>query len=135
MSPSKIAVVTGAAGFIGSHMVDLLLEEGYEVRALDNLSSGRLENLEHHSNNPKLIFENRDVRTLPEKSALFQGAAFVFHFAGMGDIVPSIDQPVEYLSVNLMGTVKALEAARHAGVKKFVYAASSSRYSATAAVP
>ncbi len=135
MSRSKTAVVTGAAGFIGSHMVDILLAENYEVRALDDLSSGRLDNLKHHSKNSKLVFEKLDIRKLEEKSSLFQGASFVFHFAGIGDIVPSIDQPVEYLSVNIMGTVKALEAARFAKVRKFVYAASSSCYGATADVP
>ncbi len=135
MSHPKVAVVTGAAGFIGSHMVDALLAGGYEVRALDDLSSGRMENLKHHANNPKLTFETLDVRALPEKSRLFQGASFVFHFAGIGDIVPSVDQPVEYLSVNIMGTVKTLEAARYARIKKFIYAASSSCYGATADVP
>jgi UDP-glucose 4-epimerase len=131
----KVAVVTGGAGFIGSHMVDLLLERGYRVRALDNLLAGRLENLEHHRNEPRLEFVERDVRSLAPNDSIVGGASYVFHFAGIGDIVPSIDRPTEYMSVNVMGTVHALEAARHAGVEKFVYAASSSCYGLAEELP
>lgn len=122
-----IAVVTGGAGFIGSHMVDLLIKEGYEVRALDNLAAGREDNIKHHSNDA-LVFEQRDIRTVPPEDKLFQGAEYVFHFGGIGDIVPSIERPLDYMSTNVQGTVQMLECARYAGVKKFVYAASSSCY-------
>jgi UDP-glucose 4-epimerase len=132
---AKVAVVTGGAGFIGSHMVDLLLERGYRVRALDNLLAGRLENLEHHRAEPRLEFVERDVRSLAADDPVVGGVSYVFHFAGIGDIVPSIDRPTEYMSVNVMGTVHALEAARHAGVEKFVYAASSSCYGLTEELP
>jgi UDP-glucose 4-epimerase len=132
---AKVAVVTGGAGFIGSHMVDLLLERGYRVRALDNLLAGRLENLEHHRAEPRLEFVERDVRSLATDDPVVQGVSYVFHFAGIGDIVPSIDRPTEYMSVNVMGTVHALEAARHAGVEKFVYAASSSCYGLAEELP
>jgi UDP-glucose 4-epimerase len=135
MSAPKIAVVTGAAGFIGSHMVDLLLARGYRVHAVDDLSGGRIENLGHHRSDPELVFEQRDVRDLVPRDPLFRGAEFVIHFAGIGDIVPSIDRPTEYFSVNIMGTAHALEAARHAGVKKFVYAASSSCYGLAEELP
>jgi UDP-glucose 4-epimerase len=128
MARPKQAVVTGAAGFIGSHMVDLLLERGYRVAAVDDLSTGRVQNLEQHEDNPDLTFDECDVRTLTADDPLFEGADYVFHFAGRGDIVPSIERPVDYLSINVMATVQVLEAARHAGVKKFVYAASSSCY-------
>lgn len=131
----KIAVVTGAAGFIGSHAVDALLERGYEVRGIDDLSHGRRENLKHQSGNAKLKLEILDLRKLAPESPIFKDAAIVLHFGGIGDIVPSIDKPLEYLSVNVMGTVHALEAARHAGVRKFVYAASSSCYGKDAPVP
>ncbi|MDP3723037.1 MAG: GDP-mannose 4,6-dehydratase [Candidatus Omnitrophota bacterium] len=131
----RLAVVTGAAGFIGSHMVDLLLDRGYRVHGIDNLSCGRLDNLSHHRGNPNLVFEARDVKALRPGDPLVAGAESVFHFAGIGDIVPSIDRPVDYLSTNVMGTIHALEAARHAGVKKFVYAASSSCYGLTTEVP
>ncbi|GIW78850.1 MAG: NAD dependent epimerase/dehydratase [Gemmatales bacterium] len=132
---SKIAVVTGAAGFIGSHMVDLLLQEGYEVRGLDNLSVGRTENVAHHQNNPRFKLSVQDLRDLQSEDSLFDDADYVFHFGGIGDIVPSIDRPIDYMSVNVLGTVRALEAARRAGVKKFVYAASSSCYGLAKELP
>jgi UDP-glucose 4-epimerase len=128
MNTPAIAVVTGGAGFIGSHMVDLLLAEGFRVHVIDSLIGGRLQNLEAHKNEPRLNVDERDVRALGAGDTLFAGAKYVFHFAGIGDIVPSIERPIEYLSTNVMGTVHTLEAARHAGVKKFVYAASSSCY-------
>jgi UDP-glucose 4-epimerase len=120
--------VTGGAGFIGSHMVDHLLDRGYCVRVIDNLSGGRLANLAHHGHNPDLTFEEADIRSLAQDSASFRGAAYVLHFAGIGDIVPSIERPIEYMDTNVQGTVRVLECARHAGVRKVVYAASSSCY-------
>ncbi len=123
-----IAVVTGGAGFIGSHMVDLLLERGYQVRVIDNLSGGHARNMAHHEDNPDFSFEHLDILNIPEDSSLFKNAQLVFHFAGIGDIVPSIEQPVRYMETNVLGTVKVLQAARFAGVKKLVYAASSSCY-------
>ena len=95
MSNLPIAVVTGGAGFIGSHMVDLLLARGYQVRVIDNLVGGRLENLSHVRDNPNLQVEVADIREVPAGSPLFSGARYVFHFAGIGDIVPSIDRPVD----------------------------------------
>jgi UDP-glucose 4-epimerase len=124
----KLAVVTGGAGFIGSHMVDLLLGEGYRVHVIDNLSGGRIQNLDQHRDNPNLAVEVRDIREIEASDPLFQDAQYVFHFAGIGDLVPSIEQPVDYVSTNTMGTVRVLEAARRAQVRKFVYAASSTCY-------
>ena len=132
---SRVAVVTGGAGFIGSHMVDLLLERGFMVRVIDNLIGGRLENLAHHDGNPRLSVHVQDLRAVAPTSPLFAGADLVFHFAGIGDIVPSIERPTEYLSANVLGTVHALEAARAAGVGKFVYAASSSCYGLATQLP
>ena len=123
-----IAVVTGGAGFIGSHMVDILVQRDFEVRVVDNLAGGREANLAHHRANRRVSAEFRDIREYEPHAALFKGARYVFHFAGIGDIVPSIEKPTEYLSTNLQGTVRMLECARHAGVAKFVYAASSSCY-------
>lgn len=123
-----IAVVTGGAGFIGSHMVDLLVDRGYAVRVIDNLVGGREFNIAHHANNADVTFDRRDIRELKPDDSLFFGAKYVFHFAGIGDIVPSIERPLEYMSTNVQGTVHVLEAARSAGVKKVVYAASSSCY-------
>lgn len=125
---AKIAVVTGGAGFIGSHMVDLLIERGFKVRVIDNLVGGREANLAQHKNNPLLTFAESDIRAYQPNDALFEGVDYVFHFAGIGDIVPSIEKPLEYMSANVQGTVHMLECARHAKVKKFVYSASSSCY-------
>lgn len=123
-----IAVVTGGAGFIGSHMVDLLVERGFAVRVVDNMIGGRRENLAQHAGNPDVVLEERDIRSYAPDDALFKGAKYLIHFAGIGDIVPSIERPLEYMSANVQGTVHMLECARHAGVQKFVYAASSSCY-------
>lgn len=123
-----IAVVTGGAGFIGSHMVDNLLAHGYTVRAVDNLSGGRESNLAHLAGNADFSLERADIRDLMPGHAVFEGARHVFHFAGIGDIVPSIERPLDYMDVNVQGTAHVLECARHVGVRKFVYAASSSCY-------
>lgn len=127
MSARRIAVVTGGAGFIGSHMVDLLIDEGFEVRVIDSLIGGREENLAHHDKD-RVVFEQRDIRSFIPGDALFKDVQYVFHFAGIGDIVPSIERPLEYMSANVQGTAHMLECARRAAVQKFVYAASSSCY-------
>ena len=128
MTARPVSVVTGGAGFIGSHMVDLLIERGFSVRAIDNLVGGRVENIVQHAADPGFVLEERDIRTFAAGDPLFRDAKYVFHFAGIGDIVPSIENPTEYMSVNVQGTVHMLECARRAGVRKFVYAASSSCY-------
>ena len=120
------AIVTGGAGFIGSHMVDLLLAEGFEVRAIDNLATGRLENLGQHRADPRLAVEQVDMCDLGPTAPVFDGVDVVFHFGGIGDIVPSIERPVDYMRANVNGTLAVLEGSRRAKVKKFVYAASSS---------
>jgi UDP-glucose 4-epimerase len=124
----KNAIVTGGAGFIGSHMVDLLLDRGFKVRALDNLVGGREANVGQHKRNPDFVLERADILDYEPGAALFRDADYVIHFAGIGDIVPSIERPSEYMSTNVQGTVRMLECARHAGARKFVYAASSSCY-------
>lgn len=123
-----VAVVTGGAGFIGSHMVDVLLDRGFRIRVIDNLTGGRESNLAHHAGHADLSLEKGDIRHLEPASPIFSDAKFVFHFAGIGDIVPSIERPTDYMDTNVQGTVHVLEAARHAGVQKLVYAASSSCY-------
>ena len=128
MTSKPIAVVTGGAGFIGSHMVDLLIARGFHVRVIDNLVGGHQSNLAAHKGSPDLEFFGLDIRTIEPNNAAFAGAKYVFHFAGIGDIVPSIEQPLDYMSTNVQGTVRVLEAARAAGVQKFVYASSSSCY-------
>lgn len=128
MTLKPVAIVTGGAGFIGSHLVDLLLERGFRVRVVDNLSGGHRGNLAHHDGNPDLACHWRDIRSIEAGDPVFAGARFVFHLAGIGDVVPSIERPVDYMDVNVQGTVRVLEGARSARVKKFVYAASSSCY-------
>lgn len=128
MSNKPVALVTGGAGFIGSHMVDLLIEKGYLVRVIDNLIGGRVDNLSHHIDNPDLAVEERDICEYESNDSFFNSVKYVFHFAGIGDIVPSIENPIEYMSTNVQGTIRMLECARFAGVAKFIYASSSSCY-------
>ena len=135
MKTAPVAIVTGGAGFIGSHMVDLMLEKGYVVRAIDNLAGGREANVEQHKTNSNFVLDTRDIRALEPDDAVFNDATYVFHFAGLGDIVPSIDKPIEYMSVNVQGTVRVLEGARRAKARKFVYAASSSCYGLAKELP
>ena len=128
MTNNPVAIVTGGAGFIGSHMVDVLLAHGYAVRVIDNMTGGRIGNLAHVGSDQNLVVEEADTCDLAEDASLFKDAKYVFHFAGIGDIVPSIESPTEYMATNVIGTAKVLECARAANVKKLVYAASSSCY-------
>ena len=134
MPARPLAIVTGGAGFLGSHMVDLLLDRGFRVHVIDNMAAGRAANLAQHRRNCDLVVDTRDVRSLAPDDSALAGASYLFHFAGIPDIVPSIERPTEYMSANVQGTVHVLEAARYAAVRKFVYAASASCYG-LAAVP
>ena len=109
-------------------MVDLLIGQGFSVRVLDNMIAGKQANLSQHKNNSKLIVDERDIRAVNEKDSIYKDIDYIYHFAGIGDIVPSIDSPEEYMSVNTQGTVKVCEGARINSIKKLVYAASSSCY-------
>lgn len=121
-------IVTGGAGFIGSHMVDLLLETGNEVTVIDNLSSGNLRNLEHHKQNTNLKVKILDISDYNSICSEFENIETVFHFAALADIVPSIEQPLHYHNSNVNGTINVLESCRKHGVKRIIYAASSSCY-------
>ena len=114
MKQSKTVLVTGGAGFIGSHMVDLLLAQGYHVRVVDNLVGGHEKNLAHHKSNPNLSCEWKDILNLSTGDAIFKQVNYVLHFAGIGDIVPSIEKPIDYMNANVQGTVKILECVRAA---------------------
>ena len=121
-------VVTGGAGFIGSHMVDLLVADNYKVTVIDNLANGRLENIEHHKGKVKFVRADIGDYTV-DLDEYFQDAVYVFHYAALADIVPSITNPIKYHRANVDGTIRVLEAARKSKyLKKFVYAASSSCY-------
>ena len=121
-------LVTGAAGFIGSHLVDLLLAKGYNVVGFDNLRVGRVKNLESATNNSNFQFIEGDVSNIAKVEVAIKGCSIVFHLAAMADIVPSINNPSEYYNTNVTGTFNVLEASRQENIKKFIYAASSSCY-------
>ncbi|MBE6101888.1 MAG: SDR family oxidoreductase [Selenomonas ruminantium] len=122
------SIVTGGCGFIGSHIVDRLLDEGHEVIVIDNCSTGRLENLAHHKDEANLTVVQADICDYEKISHLFEGVDWVFHMAALADIVPSIQRPQDYFHSNVDGTFSVLQASKAAGVKKFLYTASSSCY-------
>lgn len=123
------SLVTGGAGFIGSHLVEALLEEQHEVVVLDDLSTGHLNNLTSLRRNSLLKLHRIDISDPTNNlDSFFKGVDWVFHLAARADVVPSIEKPWEYHHVNVNGTVRILEAARGAKVKKFLYTASSSCY-------
>jgi len=116
-------LVTGGAGFIGSNLVDALVERGEEVIIIDNLSTGRKENL-----NPKAKFHQEDIRNLEEIKPLFNGIDFVFHLAAWPRVPVSIKEPLLTHDINATGTLNVLLAAREAKVKKVIFSSSSSVY-------
>lgn len=121
-------VVTGGAGFIGSHLVDRLAEDGHDVLVIDSFATGRRENLARHRGSDRVQVACVDVADAHAIRPLFEGADRVFHLAALADIVPSIERPLDYHRANVDGTVATLEASRAAGVRRVVYAASSSCY-------
>jgi len=129
------ALVTGGAGFIGSHLVERLLADGCRVRVVDNFATGRQENLAGFRTHPDLQVEQVDVADFPRLRPLMDGVDWVFHLAGLADIVPSIQNPLAYHRTNVDGTMAVAEAARLAGVGRVVYAASSTCYGLPDQVP
>ena len=128
------SIVTGGAGFIGSNLVDRLVKEGHKVIVLDNFVSGKKKNLSHHSkNNVKII--RLDISNNQKIDKYFKGVKYVFHLAGLAEIVPSIKNPKKYFINNVLGTLNVLEAAKKMRVKKFIYAASSSCYGSPKKIP
>ncbi len=120
-------IVTGGAGFIGSHLCDRLIDEGHDVLVIDDLSVGRRSNIEHLMSHPNFKFIQDDI-VWAHLDNYFHGRDWIFHLAARADIVPSIVNPEIYHKVNVDGTFRVLEAARRAKVKRLVYAASSSCY-------
>jgi UDP-glucose 4-epimerase len=121
-------LVTGGAGFIGSHLVDALIARGRKVRVVDNLASGHRRNLAQHAGNAALEIVEADVADAAAMLEAARGVERVFHLAALADIVPSIQKPEAYFRANVDGTFAVLQAARAASIKRFVYVASSSCY-------
>ena len=120
------SLVTGGAGFIGSHLVYALLERGSDITVLDNFSTGRPQNLDHVRDKTQLI--ECDISKSGQWQDLFENVDCVFHLAGLADIVPSIENPDKYYNSNVNGTFNVLEACRKYNINKIIYSASSSGY-------
>jgi UDP-glucose 4-epimerase len=121
-------LVTGGAGFIGSHLVERLLKDGHNVTVIDNFSTGRPQNLEQHKGNKNLRLIKEDISSFENISPYFAGIEVVIHLAALADVVPSIVNPTAYYKSNVSGTFSVAESTRLSGVKKLIYAASSSCY-------
>lgn len=128
-------LVTGGAGFIGSNIVEFLLNSGYKVRVLDNLSTGKYNNISPFLNNENFEFINGDIRNAETCFEVTKGIDFVMHQAALGSVPRSIEMPVLYNEINITGTLNMLEASRQNSVKKFVYASSSSVYGDETTLP
>ena len=124
----SLFLVTGGAGFIGSNLCEAILNKGYKVRSLDNLSTGKQSNVDLFIDNPNYTFINGDIRDFDTCLEACEGVDFVLNQAAWGSVPRSIEMPLLYEEINIKGTLNMLEAARQKGVKKFVYASSSSVY-------
>lgn len=122
----KRALVTGGCGFIGSHLVELLVAQGHQVTVVDNLATGHLQNLV--SVKDSVTFVEADITEFDQISPAFQNQDWIFHLAALADIVPSINNPEAYYKTNVTGTFNVLQAARQHKCQRFVYTASSSCY-------
>ena len=131
----SLFLVTGGAGFIGSNICEALLKMGYQVRCLDDLSNGHLENITPFMDNPLFSFIEGDIRSLGTCLAAAKDVDYVSHQAAWGSVPRSIEYPLLYEDINIRGTLNMMEAARQNGVKKFVYASSSSVYGDEPALP
>ncbi len=127
-SKNSTFLVTGGAGFIGSNLCEAILKMGYKVRCLDDLSTGKQANVDIFLNNPNYTFIKGDIKDLDTCMAACEGVDYVLNQAAWGSVPRSIEMPLFYEKNNIMGTLNMMEAARQQGVKKFVYASSSSVY-------
>lgn len=127
-SENSIFLVTGGAGFIGSNLCEAILKMGYKVRCLDDLSTGKQANVDIFLDNPNYTFIKGDIKDLDTCMAACEGVDYVLNQAAWGSVPRSIEMPLFYEKNNIMGTLNMMEAARQQGVKKFVYASSSSVY-------
>ena len=128
-------LVTGAAGFIGSNLVETLLNMGYQVRGLDNFSTGKKQNVEEFINNPNYEFIEGDIKNFKTCLKACEGIDYVLHQAALGSVPRSMKEPLIYEDNNIKGTSTMMEAARRTGVKRFVYASSSSVYGNSKKLP
>lgn len=124
----SVFLVTGGAGFIGSNLCEALLNKGHMVRCLDNLSTGKIENVEMFVDNANYIFIEGDIRNIDICMKACEGVDYVLNQAAWGSVPRSIEMPLVYEEINIRGTLNMMEAARQNKVKKFVYASSSSVY-------
>ena len=131
----SVFLVTGGAGFIGSNICEALLDMGYTVRCMDNLSTGHIENIEPFMKNPKFTFIEKDIRDLDACMEATKGVDYVLNEAAWGSVPRSIEMPLLYEEINIRGTLNMMEASRQNGVKKFVYASSSSVYGDSTVLP
>ena len=131
----KKVIVTGGAGFIGSHLTELLLSRGYHVIIIDDLSTGKKANIEPLLKSIKVEFIQDSITNLPLLQNLFQGVDFVFHQAALSSVPRSVEDPLSTNEVNITGTLNVLLAARDNNVKKVIYASSSSVYGDTPTLP
>ena len=134
MEDCKI-LVTGGAGFIGSNLTDALLNKGYKVRVLDNFSTGKRENLIQAQKNPDFELLEGDIRDFAFCQEAVKGCSVVFHEAALGSVPRSIENPQRSLEVNVQGFLNVIESARLAGIKRFIYASSSSVYGDESRLP
>lgn len=125
---NSLFLVTGGAGFIGSNLCEAILEMGHRVRCLDDLSTGKQKNVDMFINNPRYEFIKGDIKDLDTCMKACEGVDYVLNQAAWGSVPRSIEMPLFYCANNIQGTLNMLEAARQNGVKKFVYASSSSVY-------
>ncbi len=125
---NSVFLVTGGAGFIGSNLCEAILDMGYTVRCLDNLSTGKKQNMDSFIDNPRFTFIEGDIRDLDTCMKACEGVDFVLNQAAWGSVPRSIEMPLLYEDINIGGTLNMMEAARQQNVKKFVYASSSSVY-------
>lgn len=123
-----VFLITGGAGFIGSNLCEVLLDKGHKVRCLDDLSNGKQANVDLFIDNPNYTFIKGDIRDLDTCMKACKGVDYVLNQAAWGSVPRSIEMPLLYEEINIKGTLNMMEAARQNGVKKFVYASSSSVY-------
>ena len=128
-------LVTGGAGFIGSHLVDRLLDEGFKVKVVDNLSSGEKENLAQHKNKKAFQFIEGDIRDFDLVKKIVEGVDAVFHEAALVSVTRSVENPLLSNEVNITGTVNLLKASVDAHVKRFVFASSCAVYGDSKILP